>query len=212
MLNASDGTGSLVYHMQAVAIYLPNLTNEQLNQKADEIYQSLKKFEHFSNNNIAETRMIVPSAEQINKNNSLKNRQFVEFTTTGILQGVAQHQVSGDGPAGAVYVEAMYDDKSRTVMAITLGNHMVKGVRAWGVAPLKDKCSIVVLTMANERRSNQLTELGFKVIGQEKMGEVWKIYLSNIAKATTTGVTNSSYELLPTEWKDRGNEPNPWIK
>src|SRR5262249_13654297 len=96
------------------------------------------------------------------------------------------------------------------VTAVTLGNHMVVGVRKWRVKRT-GRGSIMVNTEAWEQRNNVFTNAGFKIIGRDKMAEVWTNYLVNIGKAITAEY-KGRYSLSPVFWKEQEKGENPFKK
>jgi hypothetical protein len=137
---------------------------------------------------------------------------------------------SGDGPNYEVYVELFYDDQNNVVTAMTLGNHMIVGIRKWGVYEVFNDTTdshelgtvasqgVGIWTAAWEQRNNWFTDLGFSTMGKEDMEAVWKNYITNIGnnlKTSNAVVTVSDYAdansgkayiSLPP------GTPNPWSK
>ena len=72
-----------------------------------------------------------------------------------------------------------------TITAVTLGPHMVVGVRRWTIK--EDKCSIKIETEAWEQRNGTFNDIAMQAGGKAAMGGIWEQYLSNIASAALGG-------------------------
>jgi len=83
-----------------------------------------------------------------------------------------------------VAVEVFANDYSQLVSAVTLGNHMVVGVRRWYVQAFD--CEVKVSTEAWEARNGTANDIAMNlpwVGGRQVMGSVWHQYLINIGEA-----------------------------
>jgi hypothetical protein len=157
----------------------------------------LKAFKNFNGGkdhpNIANVRLIEPDKDAIQESPKLKGSLFAEFSTVDPLKARLQQQIAGDGPNGEVYVRLFVDEEARRITAVTLGNHMIVGIRQWQISSRKAPGNIfdfanrgdqlvVVQTTAWEQRNGLRTDVGFKLLGKEDMAGVWHNYLGEIAR------------------------------
>jgi hypothetical protein len=207
----------VVFSDQEVRITIDNIDSQkQVDALVDEVYKGLQRFTYFNENNLARARLIEPSEAQIKANEKLRDRRFVGFLSNSPLMRNLMGVVSGDGPLGEVYVEVFYKTgltylshaprktTSKQVWAVTLGNHMIVGVRHWEVfGRLEGKSAVVTVgTTAWEQRSSVATNVGFSLGGRSQIATIWDTYLANIAKAALQG-RKGTWEALPAIWRQR---------
>lgn len=182
--NWRAATGPLIYSYQAIRIQGSTLTPAQM-------YDRLREFPLFSDGNVAEARFLRARADVDPR---FRHRQFVVFRArseypgiVGVLNGLQEFVNSRWVP-----VEIFYDDATRTITAVTLGDHMVVGVRRWQVIR-QDDGSVVVMTEAWEARNGGMNDFAMRtgvpgiMTGRQVMAMVWNRYLQNIGNAFTTG-------------------------
>lgn len=218
------GSGSMVsVETEGYLIFEGHTKQEdssQMDEAATAAYNELKSFAQFNAANAKEysDALFIKGAKYASDHpgHNLANRQFVGFTLKG-LSGWLSTNVVGNGESdGRAYVELSYDDASRTVTAVTLGNHMIVGIRKWHVTTtFKDGQGIVYLkTAAWEQRNGWLNDQGFwHGSGLDAMRSVWNNHLNavgeNVQKQFPAGswwkATSSEQPLLRPS-----NSPNPW--
>jgi hypothetical protein len=128
---------------------------------------------------------------------------YVAFTTKDWVKNMAQINLAriGDGPNGEVYVRAFADDTTDTLSAVTLGKHMIVGIRQWSVQLAQSdngEAVMTIFTAAWERRNGYVTDWGFKIAGKTDMLKIWRIYLGNIARqlvGKTAKLTNGFIQV-----------------
>jgi hypothetical protein len=195
--NWADATGALTMTSQQIQINVGKGSEKQAKDAEDYVWNGLKEFKSFNGSkehpNIATVRLIEPDKDAIENSPNLKGSLFAEFTTLDPLKARAQQRLSGDGPNGEVYVRLFVDEEAHRITAVTLGHHMIVGIRQWQVstrnAPRnilnfanRDDHLVVVQTTAWEQRNGLITDLGFKAVGKEDMMDVWHNYLGEIAR------------------------------
>jgi RHS repeat-associated protein len=177
--NWKNATGSMTWMWHRMQINWQAVTQAQGDKLIASIWGDLKAFKGFNEGNIATVRLIPrPKTDEV----------YAEFRTVDAEDRMQQSAVSGDGPDGEVYVRLFFDDKEHKVMAVTLGNHMIVGVRVWQLrigwgeaAPGKPRELMVSIeTLAEEQRNNIITNVGFAVKGRKNMIAVWNTYLTNL--------------------------------
>jgi len=226
--NWSNGTGDLVYTGQADMVNLCHVGAKRLQEYEDYVWKGMKTFKNFNSGNIAWVSIIQPDANTIARSPELAGALYAGFTTVDWFKASLQSLVSGDGPNGAVYVRLFVDEKARTITAITLGQHMIVGIRQWKVSSGKAQGTIpgfaskgeevvTVQTEAWERRNGILTNVGFSIVGKDDMLKVWRIYLGNIASDLQAyawknhkDFATSKYIQYETRELD-GSEKNPFL-
>jgi hypothetical protein len=172
--NWSSSTGRLYYHAAAMVIHGKCKTDEEVIELADTIYAGLKKFRHFNDGNLAQATQF----------STTSGRSFAIFSlgfpVTLLPQGGDRLESFIDRFA---MVRLSYQDKDRQVVAETLGNHVLVGVRYWRVT-VSGKY-IIVRTAAQDRRSGSLADKGFMRDnrGPDDTVKIWDTYLRNIVKA-----------------------------
>jgi RHS repeat-associated protein len=203
--NWEDATGPFVFHKQYLTIKFSNCSDKFLDDKIEEIYQGLKDFRWFNEGNIAKARLIEGKGDG-------EGRHFVAFTTNNFFKNMGQRMSSGNGPNGQVYVEVFYNDAAHMVTAVTLGNHMLVGVRKWQVLRTMGTKNIMVWTAAWERRNSWFTQKGFERIGQSETTKVWTVYLTNIGNAATDDQTLGKFTVSRVLWleEDADDMENPY--
>jgi len=164
------GVGEMHYSSHSADLYFTCKTEREILRIEDQIYLSLKKFEHFNWLNGAAV--------------SLKGDR-ARFTVNG-------------GPAqllqvfNTIDVALAFDDATHTVTAVTLGDHPLVGVRKFAVTKLcagHQGCMLRVHTEAYERARLTVpgsmpaaNVLGQAFIGEQYAKDMWARYLKNIAE------------------------------
>ena len=163
--------------------------------------------------NVLQVELIAPTPAQIELQPSLKGATLAEFTATSPAQNVAAGFIAGNGPDNALYVRLFTDDKSRTVTAVTLGNHGIVGIRQWQVkASIQQenwsggyhtikKCDAVlrISTSAWEQRSGPGTDAAYWWFGGQDVGKTaWSFYLN-----TVCGQVQSQTDVIAKSWLEQ---------
>ncbi len=181
---------------QEIVLNFGRVKEADFKKLQDRLWNNLKTFNLFNGNkahpNIATARLIKPSDVLVLLRPELKGSSYVEFKTTDELKRKAQGASSGDGPDHEVYVRLFADEEKRVVRAVTLGNHMIVGVREWKFRAFTATAGsnnisggdmvISITTTAWEQRNCGLTDWGFWTLGSEDMKTVWVSYLSSLAR------------------------------
>lgn len=196
--NWGDATGRLYHHIDQVEITIKNCKDKEKLQKiADDLFKNMTQFRDFNHpDNIASVRLFKDG--------------YAGFEARGFAGWLAR-RVSGDGPDNLHFVKLTTGEQgpAKILSAVTLGNHVLVGVRKWYVLVSGDK--IVVGTEAFEQRNSVPADRGFmgpdlgdvdidpmKGIGARLKGvadteKIWRQYLTNIAEVTTERQTIGSY-------------------
>lgn len=177
----SGGVGRRYFHFQNVTLTYCLEGSEidifnKLKPVGTSIYNDMKKFKHFNENNIA-------TAMDPFVIGGVTYTGFLNNGNDGYMAGL----VSGDGPDSRSFVRLDYDDDNWEIKATTLGNHLLVGTRTWNVHLLVNgnKATITIYTTATEKRLNNRVDAGFELGDKGPNGTVtvWKTYLENVAKA-----------------------------
>lgn len=98
------------------------------------------------------------------------------------------------------------DDHQLT--AVTLGNHMLVGVRAWRIYE-SNIGWICIETESYEQRNGRINNRAAQIGGRIAMEEIWHRYLRNLGHAATGGTDR--FSAPPSQWTvlPEGT-PNPW--
>ena len=129
-----------------------------------------------------------------------------------------------------VPVRLTYQEKEFTVSGQTLGQHMLVGMRKWGVDLKKAKSGecltdgtfsakqvIVVWTESWDRPNGWTNRLGMWAAGSESQLEIWEQYLRNIRQAIYNKYDKTWF--IDKTWDrgwiggsqyDKGDQRNPW--
>lgn len=206
--NWNSATGELMYSYQGVEI--PRGAG---NRTPQQMFAEMATFQHFSANNIATARMITAPAGTVGPN---ATRRFVMFRAdpaTTVVGGLnfAQQFLNSEW----VPVEILTDEANMTITAVTMGDHMIVGVRRWTVVPNADG-SYRIETEAWEQRNGMVnnvamvTGVPLVLSGKEVMGMVWDVYLNNLGQRATgarrTGGAGDRYTYTP----GTNNEAGLW--
>ncbi len=211
--NWDAATGELMYSYQAIDV-APGANG----RTADQMFAELSTFQHFNAGNIATARVINPPPGTVGPD---ANRRFVMFRAdpaVSVVGGLnfAQQFLNSEW----VPVEIFTDERNRTITAVTMGDHMIVGVRRWTMKPNPDG-SYRIETEAWEQRNGMVnnvamvTGVPLVLSGKEVMGMVWDRYLNNLGtRATQNGGT---YGYAPGTNNDSGlwrhrprGTPNPF--
>jgi hypothetical protein len=203
-------------YLEFIAGFVSGDTRAEGDKLIASIWKDLKEFNGFDKGNIASIRLIPRKGT---------NEVYGEFKTVNPVVAEAQNAVSGDGLHGEVYIRLFFDEKNHTVAAVTLGNHMIVGVRFWSLRihqrewedpkdPMPGKkrpLSVTIETVAEEQRNNVITDKAFAVVGKRDMEKVWSVYMDNLVdaaagRARTLGIRGTllrSFNTRLQEFPDR---------
>ena len=191
--NWDAATGELMYSYQAIDVN-PGANGRTANQ----MFTELASFQHFNPGNIATAQMVTAPAGDVGPN---ANRRFVMFRAdpaVSVVGGLnfAQQFINSEW----VPVEIFTDEQNHTITAVTMGDHMIVGVRRWTMKPNADG-SYRIETEAWEQRNGMVNNVAMNtgvplvLSGKEVMGMVWDRYLNNLGtRATQNGGT---YQYAP---------------
>jgi len=150
------------------------------------VYHHLKDFRHFDQNNLAQVKLIRPG---ILDPAILQERQFALFRVRVLLETRIEHThwalantIQRLVNANPVAVELHYHDRFRMIEAVTLGNHMLVGIRRWQVIPAGSQ-GIQVTSESWTRCNGKLNQLAMQGLGPLAMERIWSKYLFNIGQA-----------------------------
>lgn len=181
--NWSSATGELMYSYQGI-----DVPRGAGNRTAQQMFAEMATFQHFNANNIATAQMVTAPAGTVGPD---ATRRFVMFradpapTVVGGLNFAQQFLNSEWVP-----VEIFTDEANMTITAVTMGDHMIVGVRRWTVVPNADG-SYRIETEAWEQRNGMVnnvamvTGVPLVLSGKEVMGMVWDVYLNNLGQRAT---------------------------
>lgn len=189
--NWAAATGELMYSYQAIDVRAGGRTAQQM-------WGELTTFQHFNAGNIATARMITAPPGTVGPD---ANRRFVMFRADPAMSVVgglnfAQQFLNSEW----VPVEIFTNERDMTITAVTMGDHMIVGVRRWTVKPNADG-SYRIETEAWEQRNGMInnvamvTGVPLVLSGKEVMGMVWDRYLNNLGQRATTD--GGSYRYTP---------------
>ncbi|MFP6619110.1 MAG: hypothetical protein VB877_07190, partial [Pirellulaceae bacterium] len=179
--NWQAATGPLTYTRQSFSIteLAPRMT-------AATVYHHLKDFRHFDQDNLAQVRLIRPG---ILDPAVLQERQFALFRVRVLLETRVQHThwalantIQRLVNSNPVAVELHYHDRLLMIEAVTLGNHMLVGMRRWQVMPRGPR-GIQVTSESWTHCNGKLNQVAMQGLGPLAMERIWSKYLSNIGQA-----------------------------
>ena len=193
------GVDKMHFSSHSADIYFKCKTELEVLRLEDEIYSSLKKFDHFNWLNGA---TVFPEGDR------------ARFTVNG-------------GPAEMLHafntidVALAFDDANHTVTAVTLGDHPLVGVRKFSVSLLcagHQGYMLRVQTEAYERARLAVPGsmpaaniLGQTFVGEQFAKDMWARYLKNIAEwAQTRGGTFDGGIRYQRYALDRTDDRNPF--
>jgi RHS repeat-associated protein len=166
--NWGMGTGYMHHTSHALEVRF-KCCNDNDNNRVRSIYEDLKNFKHFDHLNSSTVRVAGEKA------NFKLNRFLGAFPSAAEI-------------LNSIDVALSSDETNYTVMAVTLGDHPLVGVRKWSVEQLcAGKESIIrIKTEAYERPRTlygvELNDVGQQLFGAEIAKEMWARYLTNIAE------------------------------
>jgi len=186
--NWKSGAGDVKHNNSLIEIKFPHGSASQI---ANQMYSDLQSFKYFSPN-LASVRLS-------------GNRAFFK---TLLPASLAMNRLS---PV-EVAVQLVNGPGNNELSAVTLGHHMLVGVRRWRVKTLHESPpDLLVETEAYDQDNGYLNLAGreFMGYGQGKQYEVWHDYLNNIGKhwSQTAGATSSGETHMDAQ--DVGSQ-NPW--
>jgi hypothetical protein len=199
--NFKHATGDLIYSYQAIDI-------SGSGKSSSDVLAWLKDFRYFNNDNIASVRLASPGGFATKEQ---EGELFALFHPTplgempsmaGALNS-AQYFVNPNDVA----VRLFSTDSSPSVMAGTLGNHMISGVRKWTVT--EGASGLTIETEAWEQRNGQINDSAMHLGGKDAMGGIWVTYLTNMARAATAN--GGSFGKFREYWDSRIGGQNPFI-
>jgi RHS repeat-associated protein len=165
--NLNQQNGDILFHVATIKLCCANTNLDNL---ADSIYNDLKNFNHFNDNNIFTA-----------KTYSNNGKNYAKFTLPfGGLSSARIGNTDQDSGEAFAHVELTFNDSIRTVTANTLGKHPIVGRRIWKVDITG--CCVSITTKAVDRRNGPLTEFGQWAKGEKDTHAVWTKYIDNIAK------------------------------
>jgi len=179
--NWHAATGPLIYTRQSFSLadLAPRMT-------AATVYRHLKDFRHFDQNNLAQVKLIRPG---ILDPAVLRERQFALFRVRVLLETRIEHThwalantIQRVVNANPVAVELHYHDRFRMIEAVTLGNHMLVGIRRWQIIPAGPR-GIQVISESWTRCNGKLNQVAMQGLGPLAMERIWSKYLFNIGQA-----------------------------
>ena len=179
--NWHTATGPLIYTRQSFSLshLAPRMTTAT-------VYHHLKDFRHFDQNNLAQVKLIRPG---ILDPAVLQERQFALFRVRVLLETRIEHThwalantIQRLVNANPVAVELHYHDRFHMIEAVTLGNHMLVGIRRWQVIPAGSR-GIQVTSESWTRCNGKLNRLAMQGLGPLAMEHIWSKYLFNIGHA-----------------------------
>lgn len=167
-LKPNWGSGRGDFHKTFHTLQFPVFLRSDCAALQQEIYDSLKAFEHFNGfrNNVATV--------ELNPDGTL-----AFFSALGAMWWGSLFA----GNSARSPVSLSFDDATSTVSATTLQGHMLEGMRHWKVEVTKTKnctCCVVVNTWAYERKVGLINDLGAAAMGTEAQMQIWTQYLQNI--------------------------------
>jgi hypothetical protein len=178
--NWETATGPLTYTRQSFSI-----TDLDPRMTAATVYHHLKDFRHFDQNNLAQVKLV---RSGILDPAVLQERQFALFRVRVLLETRVQHThwalantIQRLVNANPVAVELHYHDRLRMIEAVTLGNHMLVGMRRWQVIPTGPR-GIQVTSESWTRCNGKLNQVAMQGLGPLAMERIWSKYLSNIGQ------------------------------
>ena len=179
--NWNSATGELMYSYQGIDVPRGNRTAQQM-------FSEMATFQHFNPNNIATAQMITAPAGTVGPNASRRFVMFRADPAVSVVGGLnfAQQFLNSEW----VPVEILTDERNMTITAVTMGDHMIVGVRRWTVVPNADG-SYRIETEAWEQRNGMannvamVTGVPLVLSGKEVMGIVWDVYLNNLGQRAT---------------------------
>jgi len=166
-------TGMLYFHTQRMTIAVPKdgkKDRASVELLADHLFSDLKQFRGFNSdfNKIASNRVMT-----VKDPNLGIERNFVAFKTKG-KDGWLGWVVSGTALNSEHFVELVFDNDKREILAVTLENHILVGVRKWTVKidNTDEKFwKIYIVTTAFDQRLNEAAETGFMMGGGKRYSE-----------------------------------------
>jgi len=191
--NWDSATGELMYSYQAIDVR-PGANGRTANQ----MFAELATFQHFNPGN---HRDGADDHRASRHRRPEREPPFVMFRadpSVSVVGGLnfAQQFLNSEW----VPVEIITDEQNKTITAVTMGDHMIVGVRRWTMKPNADG-SYRIETEAWEQRNGMVNNVAMNtgvplvLSGKEVMGMVWDRYLNNLGtRATQNGGT---YQYAP---------------
>ena len=183
--NWADAVGPVTHTLAYVDITFPSGSAQQY---ADQMYGDLQQFKYFyppnnSSVSVSGQRAFFTPLGRFGAMSDLANPTSVAVQ---LVNGPGQDQLS----------------------AMTLGHHMLVGIRRWQ-STVESARVVRVETEAYEQSNGRRNQFGRWLLGQSKQYEVWKDYLGNIANHwdSTAGATSSSVVTAPAQ---QVGSQNPW--
>jgi RHS repeat-associated protein len=187
--NWKDAAGDVKHNFASDELQFPSGSASQI---ANQMYGDLQQFRHF-----ATPYNIASVSVQGNR---------AAFTTLGI-PGYAMNRINPVNPT----VQLVNGPGEDELSAVTLGHHMLVGVRRWRIVIVKQTPpDLRIETEAYDQDNGLLNAIARNSgYGQSKQYEVWHNYLNNIGShwAGSAGATSSGETHIQAE--DVGTQ-NPW--
>jgi hypothetical protein len=206
--NWADATGRLYHHIDVVKLSFPDKTEAQVKDLANSIYDSMKEFRDFNH------RDFFANVKYVVKKKDGKDTAYAGFGTSN-TSGFLARRISGNGEELRNWVElrtGTLANGTKVISAVTLGDHVLVGVRLWYIkATGKD---IVIGTETFDQRHGPLADKGFMgpdwdltnvtadgkgfsvaIKGASDTEKVWRAYLTNVDDIATKQQTIGSYKL-----------------
>jgi hypothetical protein len=159
------------------------------NLLADDVYTHLSEFDLF-NNRDATARL---------------DGNIIYFDSLGILGAMADMENPNE-----VAVARVLSPADRQVSGVTLGTHMLVGIRRWRVQVVSSSpATLEITTEAYEQARGFENYEGGQMFARSKQLEIWTEYLQNIASyySGSLGATSSGITVDPI---GLSSSPNPW--
>ena len=216
--NWKDATGALVGTSQEVFMDFGCMSDAKLKKLEDFAWNLVVNFTGFNGagkQEFSSGRIKPANPAQIEQDPSLNGSVIGKFTMNSAIDTAGANTLgAGDGPDSAYYVRLFTDKDTRTLTAVTLGNHMLVGVRQWHVKASRQKESwsggyhsisagdaiLRVSTSAWEQRSGFGLNLGYWSTGQDQAKQLWSFYLNAIVRqvvSQTNTVAKTWLEVYP---------------
>jgi RHS repeat-associated protein len=196
--NWAAGKGDVMHNLAWDEIKLPSGSGSQI---ANQMYGDLQQFRYFYPHNTAQVRPGWP---------------YTFFTPIG-GPGAAIDLIN----PSSVAVQLVNGPGQDELSAVTLGHHMLVGIRRWRVKIVhQNPPDLLVETEAYDQDNGRLNQIGrnfpflgsFGITGygQGKQYETWHDYLNNIGShwVNTAGATSSGEDHIQAQ--DTGTTQNPW--
>ena len=162
-------------------------TSTSVDDAMDRIYADLKQFNHFS-------------SPEANIASVQRSGNTAHFAVNGAAPALASWVIGN-----SIDVTLWDRDAQKQVVAVTIGDHPLVGVRKWWPEKAGELLSssggiVDIITEAYERKSGLFNRFGYWLAGPYGQNDMWLTYLQNIAT-----YWKGNYNASVVEWEAKHN-------